>query len=99
VPVRIVFGPGGGQAGPSCRGPGTAFDPALPLSAQHTDCSYTYKLPSAGQPGNVYAAAVTVLWNVFWVGSGNTGAPVANGRPVTTPLTLRVAAGEALVTG
>jgi hypothetical protein len=99
VPVSIVFQPGGGQAGISCRGPGTAFDPARPLAAQHTDCSYTYKLPSAGQPGNVYTAAVTVLWNVFWVGSGNTGGPVASGRPVNTPLTLPVAAGEALVTG
>jgi hypothetical protein len=99
VPVSIVFHPGGGQPGISCRGPGTAFDPARPLGAQHTDCSYLYKLPSAGQPGNVYAAAVTVLWNVFWVGSGSTGGPVANGRPVNTPLTLPVAAGEALVTG
>jgi hypothetical protein len=99
VPVRIVFDPGGGQPGVACRGPGTAFDPSLPLGAQHTDCSYRYKQPSAGQPGNVYAAAVTVLWNVFWVGSGNTGGPVANGRPVNTPLTLPVAAGEALVTG
>ncbi len=99
VPVRIVFQPGGGQPGTSCRGPGTAFDRVLPLGAQHTACSYTYRQPSAGQPGNVYAAAVTVLWNVFWVGSGNTGGPVANGRPVNTPLTLPVAAGEALVTG
>jgi hypothetical protein len=98
-PVSIVFHPGGGHAGISCRGPGTAYDPVLPLGAQHTDCSYTYRQPSAGQPGNVYAAAVTVLWNVFWVGSGNTGGPVANGRPVNTPLTLPVAAGEALVTG
>ena len=99
VPVSIVFHPGGRQPWFSCRGPGTAFNPVRPLGAQHTECSYTYKLPSAGQPGNVYAAAVTVLWNVFWVGSGNTGGPVANGRPVTTPLTLPVAAGEALVTG
>jgi hypothetical protein len=99
VPERIVFDPGGGLAGTSCRGPGTAFNPAVSLGAQHTDCSYLYRQPSAGQPGNVYAAAVTVLWNVFWVGSGNTGGPVANGRPVSTPLTLPVAAGEALVTG
>jgi hypothetical protein len=99
VPVRIDFNPGGGLPGASCRGPGAAFNPALPLGAQHTDCSYLYRQPSAGQPGNVYAAAVTVLWNVFWVGSGNTGGPVANGRPVSTPLTLPVAAGEALVTG
>jgi hypothetical protein len=99
VPVRIVFNPGGGRAGTSCRGPGTAYQPSLPLSGQHTGCSYTYDRPSAGQPGHAYAVTVTVLWNVFWVGSGNTGGPVANGRPVSTPLTLPVAAGEALVTG
>jgi hypothetical protein len=99
VPVSIEFSAGGGQGGSTCRGPGTAYNPALPLSSQHTTCSFLYKQPSAGQPGNVYAAAVTVLWNVFWVGSGNTGGPVANGRPVTTPVALRIAAGEALVTG
>ncbi len=98
VPVRIVFDPGGAQAAVSCRGPGSAYQPSRPLSAQHTACSYTYDQPSTGQPGDAYAVTVTVLWNVFWVGSGNTGGPVANGRPVSTPLLLRVAAGEALVT-
>src|SRR5258708_6675914 len=38
VPVRIVFVPGGGQTGISCRGPGTPYQPSLPLSAQRTDC-------------------------------------------------------------
>ena len=99
VPVKIVFNPGGGQPGATCAGPGTAYQPALPASAQHTACSYLYTEPSAGQPGNAYAASVTVLWNVFWVGSGGTGGTVATGRPVSTPFTLRVAAGEALVTG
>jgi hypothetical protein len=99
MPVRIVFDPGGEQNGVSCRGPGIAFQPSLSSSAQHTACSYTYTQPSTGQPGNAYAATVTVLWNVFWVGSGHTGGQVANGRPVSTPLRLPVAAGEALVTG
>ena len=35
-------------------GPGTAYQPALAPGAQHTDCSYTYDQPSAGQPGNAY---------------------------------------------
>ncbi len=98
VPTGIVFHPGGGLPGITCDGPGTAYRAALPLADQHTDCSYTYDQPSAGQPGNAYAASVTVLWNVFWVGSGGAGGQVAAGRPVSTPLTLRVAAGEALVT-
>jgi hypothetical protein len=99
MPEKIIFSPGGGQPGVTCDGPGTAYEPALSASAQHTTCSYTYTQPSAGQPGNAFAASVTVLWNVFWVGSGGTGGTVANGRPVSTPITLRIAAGEALVTG
>ena len=42
---------------------------------------------------------MTVLWNVTWVGSGGTGGTVANRQcQSSTPITLRVAAGEALVT-
>jgi hypothetical protein len=98
VPTKIIFDPGGGLAGITCNGPGIAYQPAVPLSAQHTDCSYTYDQPSTGQPGNAYAASVTVLWNVSWIGSGGAGGPVATGRPVSTPITVPVAAGEALVT-
>jgi hypothetical protein len=98
VPTKIIFDPGGGLAGVTCNGPGTAYHPDVPLSAQHTDCSYTYDQPSTGQPGNAYAASVTVLWNVSWVGSGGTGGTVATGRPVSTPIAVPVAAGEALVT-
>ena len=99
TPEMIVFNPGGGLAPVSCQGPGTAYNAALSASAQRTDCSYTYQQPSTGQPGNAYAATVTVLWNVSWTGSGGTGGTVATGRPVSTPLTLPIAAGEALVTG
>jgi hypothetical protein len=98
VPTKIIFNPGGGLPNVTCDGPGTAYQPAVPLADQHTDCSYLYHEPSAGQPGNAYAASVTVLWNVSWVGSGGAGGTVATGRPVSTPVTLRVAAGEALVT-
>jgi hypothetical protein len=98
VPTKIIFKPGGGLAGITCDGPGTAYQPKVPLSAQHTDCSYTYDQPSTGQPGDAYAASVTVLWNVSWVGSGGAGGIVATGRAVSTPITVPVAAGEALVT-
>jgi hypothetical protein len=98
VPTKIVFNPGAGLPGVTCNGPGTAYRPGVPLADQSTGCSYLYHQPSAGQPGNAYAASVTVLWNVSWVGSGGAGGTVATGRPVTTPVTLRIAAGEALVT-
>ena len=98
TPVKIAFTPGVGMSGVTCAGPGTAYQPSVPLSAQHTDCSFTYTQPSAGQPNNMYAAAVIVYWNVSWVGSGGAGGVVATGRPVSTPMSLPVAAGEALVT-
>jgi hypothetical protein len=98
VPQQLTFDPGGGLAGVACRGPGTAYQPELPLSAQHTDCSYTYQQPSAGQPGNAFQASVTVSWNISWVGSGGAGGEVAAGVTAATPFTLAVAAGEALVT-
>ena len=98
VPKKIIFNPGGGLPTVTCTGPGTAYVTSVPLAQQHTACSYTYDQPSAGQPGNAYAASLTVLWNVFWVGSGGAGGQVAAGRPVSTPMTIRVAAGEALVT-
>jgi hypothetical protein len=98
VPQRLTFNPGSGLAGVSCRGPGIVYQPKLPLSAQHTDCSYTYDQPSAGKPGNAYQASVTVSWNISWVGSGGAGGEVAAGVTATTPITLAIAAGEALVT-
>lgn len=98
APVKIALAPGGGLSGVTCAGPGTAYQPSQPLSAQHTDCSYTYTKPSVGQPNNMYAASVIVYWNVSWVGSGGAGGAVATGRPVSTPMSLPVAAGEALVT-
>jgi hypothetical protein len=98
VPTKIIFNPGGGLGGVTCDGPGTAYQPAVPLADQHTDCSYLYQEPSAGQPGNTYAASVTVLWNISWFGSGVPDQLVATGRPATTAVPLRVAAGEALVT-
>jgi len=99
APARVVFDPGGGLSQVSCAGPGTAYRPSVALADQHTDCSYLYHEPSAGQPGNAYAAAVTVFWHVTWVGSGNTGGVIANARPMNQPFTVRIAAGEALVTG
>jgi hypothetical protein len=98
VPQQLTFNPGGGLADLTCRGPGTVYRPKLPLNAQHTDCSYTYDQPSAGQPGNVYQASVTVSWNISWVGSGGAGGEVAAGVTSNAPFTLPVAAGEALVT-
>jgi hypothetical protein len=98
APAGLAFEPGGGLAGTSCAGPGTAYRPAEPASAQHTSCSYTYQQPSAGQPGGAYQAAVIVTWQITWTGSGGVGGVVNPGLRVPYQFALPIAQGEALVT-
>jgi hypothetical protein len=97
APIGLTFEPGAGIRALTCQGPGTAYDPARPAASQHTDCSYTYVEPSAGLPGNVYQASVSITWRVGWVGSGGTGGVLAPALSVPVALTIPVAQGEALV--
>jgi len=98
-PVSISISPGGGQPGVSCPGPGTAYDPRLPASAQHTDCSVTYLRSSLQQPRNQYQTSVTVTWTASWTGSGGAGGAINPPLTQTTTFGIRVAEGQALVTG
>jgi hypothetical protein len=99
TPMRLTFSPGSGQAPVSCAGPGTPYQPRLALAAQHTACAFTYTRSSAGQPGSVFRAAVTVTWRVAWTGSGGTGGVLNAALQVPYAFTVPVANGEALVTG
>jgi hypothetical protein len=94
-PVNLTFDPGGGQGGSSCTGPGTSYQAGGGQGA----CTYTYGQSSATQPGGKYAAAVTVTWLVTWTGSGGVGGTLNAGLQVAFPFSLRVAEGQALVTG
>ena len=98
TPTELNFVPGGGQGSVSCRGPGPAFNPALPAAQQHTPCSYTYVQPSAGQPANAFAAGLFVTWAVSWTGSGGAGGLITNSYTTGNAFALRVAQAEALVT-
>jgi hypothetical protein len=98
-PASISISPGGGQPGVSCPGPGTAYDPRLPASAQHTDCSVTYLRSSLQQPRNQYQTSVTVTWTASWTGSGGAGGAINPPLTQTTTFGIRVAEGQALVTG
>jgi hypothetical protein len=97
-PSVLTFDPGGGLAPVSCKGPGTAYNPSRPATAQRTSCSYTYEQPSLGQPGNVYQASVTVSWRVSWTGSGGQGGVLTAALLLPVSFSVRVAQGEALVT-
>jgi hypothetical protein len=98
TPVGLTFQPGAGISPVSCPGPGTPYDLTRPAASQHTDCSYTYAQPSAGLPGNVYQASVSITWRVGWVGSGGAGGVLAPALSVPAPVAIPVAQGEALVT-
>ena len=98
TPFSLTFEPGAGISPVTCQGPGTAYDPSRPAASQHTSCSYTYVQPSAGLPGNVYQASVSVTWRVDWVGSGGAGGVLTPALSVPVALTIPVAQGEALVT-
>lgn len=99
VPTTITISPGGGQRSVTCHGPGAAYNPALPASGQHTSCSVTYTRSSDLQPGNTYQASVTVTWTASWVGSGGAGGAINPPLQETTTFGIRVAEGQALVTG
>jgi len=99
APIGLAFQPGAGLGPVSCAGPGTAYDSRRPSVQQHTDCSYTYQWPSAGQPENAYHASLTVSWQVSWTGSGGAGGVLDAALGVPVGLTIPVAQGEALVTG
>lgn len=98
TPVGLTFEPGAGIGPVTCQGPGTPYDVSRPSATQHTDCSYTYVQSSAGLPGNVYQASVSITWRVDWVGSGGAGGVLAPALSVPVALTIPVAQGEALVT-
>jgi hypothetical protein len=99
VPGKITISPGGGLPDQSCAGPGTAYDPKLPARAQHTDCSYTFKQSSALQPGHAYQVSVSVTWTATWTGSDGSGGAVNPPLQETTTFPVRVAEGQALVSG
>jgi hypothetical protein len=98
APVGLTFEPGGGISAVTCPGPGTAYDRPEPAGTQHTDCAYTYLLPSTGQPGDAYQASVAVTWRVTWTGSGGAGGVLDRALSVPFDFTVPVAQGEALVT-
>jgi hypothetical protein len=96
TPDQLTFDPGGGLGATSCAGPGVSYRKGA--SGQGA-CRFTYFTSSALQPGGAYQAAVTVTWRVTWTGSGGVGGVVNAGLQMPFPFTLRVAEGQALVTG
>jgi hypothetical protein len=69
TPVRVDWSMGDGGS-VSCPGPGTPYDTSRPPEQQHTDCGYTYRHSSVGQPGDTYKIQATSVWHVTWTATG-----------------------------
>ena len=95
TPRQLIIEPGAGLSAISCGGPGTAYDPSRSAQGQRTNCSYTYRQSSFGQPGGAYRVRVTVVWGGTWVGSGGAGGVLPNISRSTT-FALRVIEGQGL---
>jgi hypothetical protein len=95
TPQRVLYAPGGSQAGAACRGPGARF--AARFASTTSPCSYTYRQSSDLEPGHAYPAAVSVSWRVSWVGSGGTGGLLRAAFLMAYPFPVRVAEGQSLV--
>lgn len=95
APKRMVIDPGAGLPARTCPGPGAAYDPAKPASAQHTDCSYTYRRSSAAQPQDRYRVRATVTWGGSWTGSDGGGGALPDVRR-SAAFGLRVAEAQGL---
>jgi hypothetical protein len=94
TPTRVVWSMGDGGS-VTCAGPGTPYDSSRPAADQHTDCSYTYRQTSVGQPDERYSVTATVYWSVVF--TSNAGANGALGEvSSTSAFTLRVAQAQAL---
>jgi hypothetical protein len=71
TPVRVIWDMGQGDS-LVCDGPGLPYRPDLPDDRQPSDCHYTYRYSSAGQPGQSFIVTATVEWEATW---SVTGAP------------------------
>lgn len=65
TPLHVTWEMGDGSS-VSCPGPGVAYDPALPRSAQASDCTFLYAQPSRARPGGVYRVVATVTYAASW---------------------------------
>lgn len=93
-PTLVVWTLGDG-AKVTCRGPGTAWDPAG-SAGQRTDCSHIYQFVSAGKPNGRYPASVAMTWSVSW--SASTGqAGVLPDASRTTAFSLAVTERQAVI--
>ncbi len=90
-PTKVVWTMGDGST-VTCEGPGTAYDPSVPDSAQSTDCSHTY------QHDGAYTVLATIVWTVSWTATNGQGGTLPNVQR-STQFSLDVEQRQAVING
>lgn len=96
-PERTIWSLGNGDH-VVCNGPGTPYDNTKPEAAQRSDCTYTYRRSSAGQPLERYIITATVEWSATWSVAGAPGGGTLPGIARSASVPVRVAEIQSLIT-
>lgn len=96
TPQRVRWSMGNGDE-VVCGGPGTPYEPRFAATPEATDCSYTYRHSSAGQPGDAYPVTVTVEYDLTWAAVGAPGGGDLGVAEQSATLPVRVSELQALV--
>lgn len=94
-PERVIWDMGNGDR-ITCHGPGVPYDTSRPEAAQRSDCTYTYRRSSAGQPHQRYVVTATVEWSASWAAVGVPGGGTLPGLSRSASAGLRVAEVQAI---
>jgi hypothetical protein len=88
-----------------CSGPGTPYNINQPADDQQTNCSYTYRQSSLGQPSSdgdpndgAFEVAATITWSVAWTATGAPGGGTLPGLKTSSTVPVRVEQVESIDT-
>ena len=89
VPVRTLWDMGNGDV-VVCDGPGVVYERRWAERPDMTDCKYTYRHSSAGEPGLAYQVTAAVEWSLSWSASGAPGGGDLGTVVMSTTVPIRV---------
>jgi hypothetical protein len=96
MPVGVTWDMGNGDR-VHCDGPGTPYQERYAQQPDATDCRYTYRHSSAGQPDEAYEVTATVDWELTWAATGAPGGGSLGSVPMSATQAVRVTEIQALV--
>jgi hypothetical protein len=96
TPTRITWDMGNGDQ-VACDGPGTPYRHTHASDPDASDCAYTYRHSSAGQPGETYQITATIDWDLTWTATGAAGGGSLGTTSTSTTQPVRVTEIQALV--